>query len=88
MSKKGANKMTNEQLIFEAKMAQGIEADVHTYAEWKRLGFQVKKGEKATLKIAIWNRAEKKNEDDKEDTSYFYTKIASFFTDQQVEKLA
>lgn len=27
---------------------------IHTYAVWKRLGFQVKKGEKAIAKFPIW----------------------------------
>lgn len=78
--------MKNVFAIELAKAELGIEEEIHTFAEWKRLGFSVKKGEKACCKISIWNRATRKQEDDEPtDDGYFYTKMASFFKASQVQ---
>lgn len=84
--------MNNATLILHAKAANDIPLDeeLHTFAEWKRLGFSVKKGEKARCKIAIWNKSIKKKKDtenEEEDDGYFYTKVAAFFTKNQVQLL-
>lgn len=84
--------MNNATLILQAKITNDIPLDeeLHTFAEWKRLGFSVKKGEKARCKIAIWNKSIKKKkdtEDEEEDDGYFYTKVAAFFTKNQVQLL-
>lgn len=84
--------MNNAALILHAKVASNIPLDeeLHTFAEWKRLGFSVKKGEKARCKIAIWNKSIKKKKDtenEEEDDGYFYTKVAAFFTKNQVQLL-
>jgi hypothetical protein len=81
--------MNNATLILQAKAANNIplEEEIHTFAEWKRLGFSVKKGEKAKYKIAIWNKStkNKKEDEEQEDNSYFYTKVAAFFSMDQVK---
>ena len=52
--------------ILKAVTAEGEEVEfketeeLHTYKEWQRLGFQVKKGQKAVAKITIWNWTSKK----------------------------
>ena len=83
--------MNNATLILHAKAANNIPLDeeLHTFAEWKRLGLSVKKGEKARCKIAIWNKStkNKKEDEEQEDSSYFYTKVAAFFTRNQVQPL-
>lgn len=84
--------MNNATLILQAKITNDIPLDeeLHTFAEWKRLGFSVKKGEKARCKIAIWNKSIKKKKDtenEEEDDGYFYTKVAAFFTKNQVQLL-
>lgn len=84
--------MNNATLILQAKAANNIPFDeeLHTFAEWKHLGFSVKKGEKARCKIAIWNKSIKKKKDtenEEEDDGYFYTKVAAFFTKNQVQLL-
>jgi antirestriction protein ArdC len=80
--------MTNFEIIGRTCQMLGINSDVHTYSEWKKLGFIVKKGEKATFKTEIWNHHSKKDENDEEDDAYFYLKKASFFTQEQVEQMA
>ena len=35
---------------------------IHTYAAWKQLGFQVKKGSKAVAQINIWKHVSRKEE--------------------------
>lgn len=81
--------MNNATLILYYKAMNNIplEEEIHTFAEWKRLGFSVKKGEKAKYKIAIWNKStkNKKEDEEQEDNSYFYTKVAAFFSMDQVK---
>jgi len=68
---------------------------IHTYQAWQSLGYQVKKGEKAVAKFAVWkflNRKKKADDDAEEDGDKAvvggkcYMKVAAFFTDEQVEK--
>ena len=83
---------TEEQV--EACFASGHQLPLHTFNEWKRLGFTVKKGEKAALKVDIWKKSNKKitaeNENGDEieaETGRFYKKLSHFFTFDQVERL-
>lgn len=83
---------TEEQV--ETCFAAGHQLPLHTFAEWKRLGFIVKKGEKSKLHVDIWMKsnkkqtAETKDGDEIEvDTGRFYKKLSHFFTLDQVEKL-
>ena len=60
--------MTNNEIIYSEAIAAGIytqeQADailasghalpIHTFPEWKRLGYSVKKGEKAAIKTRLW----------------------------------
>lgn len=100
--------MTNMQIITNAAIEAGIftaeqveaiystgrRLPLHTFAEWKKLGYIVKKGEKARLAVDIWMKSNKKQTaetaDSNEieiDTSRFYKKLSHFFTFDQVQKL-
>lgn len=65
---------------------------IHTYNTWKRMGRQVKRGEKAIAKIRIWKCSTKTvtaktvdgNEHD-EDVRRMFMKDAFFFTAEQTE---
>lgn len=60
--------MTNEQIIYNAAINSGIisaneaaailktgrRLPLHTYQEWRRMGYQVKAGEKAALVVSLW----------------------------------
>ena len=67
---------------------------IHTYAEWKRLGFQVNKGQKAIASFTIWNFAENKKDPEEEEqpslmkNGHYYMKKASFFKLSQVSAIA
>lgn len=101
--------MTNFELITGAAIANNIytEAEIvdiikttgdlplHTFAEWKRMGFMVKKGEHAKMEAFIWKHKQQKetvpqNDGDEVeiDTSRFYKVKAFFFTREQVQALA
>ena len=73
----------------EKKLIEEPEA-IHTYATWKSLGYQVKKGEKAKASFMIWKyvKGEKQEENDEEPESKMFMKKAHFFTIDQVEKIA
>ena len=60
--------MTNEQIIYNAAVSSGLisageaaaylkagqRLPLHTYQEWRRMGYQVKAGEKAALVVNLW----------------------------------
>lgn len=86
--------MTNYQIIENAKNELGLDEDLilKTYQDWKRLGYQVKKGEKSVMACMIWfpKKSKVKNETDSEegnDGSFFKSK-AFFFSQNQVERNA
>lgn len=75
----------------EAIIKSGHDLPLHTFAEWKRLGYSVKKGEKACMKCDIWRKSNKKQQDEngeEVESDRFYKKLAHFFTLAQVEKIA
>lgn len=80
-------------------MDDGEIQPIHTYATWKSMGYQVKKGEKAVAKFPVWKWLTKKKQEvdladdaDGETLSVFkgkcYMKVAAFFTDEQVERIS
>jgi predicted transcriptional regulator len=62
--------------ILKAVTPEGEEIEIketeqlHTYKEWQRLGYQVKKGQKAIAKITIWNWTSKKARLTKEEADH------------------
>lgn len=86
----GAGIYTKEQV--EAIIGSGCTLPLHTFAEWKRQGFSVKKGEKAKMTCRIWKYTDKDVEQTDEqsqeqtDNHYYLTK-AFFFTREQVEEI-
>lgn len=89
--------MTNSEIILgnmAMLIADGVITEdnvIHTYAHWKSLGFQVKKGEHAIAKFPIWKYTKKKNKDMSEEEAqqkgYCFMKNSAWFTDAQVEPI-
>ena len=62
---------------------------IHTYAAWKSIGYQVKKGQKAKAAFTIWKYTESKKQNDEEEAEgKMFMKLSHFFTKDQVEKIA
>ena len=96
--------MTNKQIIANAQMklaadgiievVNGIPEEIHTYAKWKQLGYQVLRGEKAVCKLNIWKpvtskkKVEENGEEKEVETERMTIKSASFFARNQVEAMA
>ena len=86
--------MTNVQIIEQAKLklvADGKikpEDEIHTYKHWKKLGYQVLRGEKAVVSLNIWQHFQKNQPEDEEDPkepeSRMRIRKAYFFSSQQV----
>ena len=94
--------MTNEEIIFRgiqshlgltdeeasALIQSGKFPVYHTYEHWKSLGFQVKKGEHADMKLTIWKQGKAKTADDGSTIpGRMFMKTAAFFGTGQVEKI-
>lgn len=89
--------MTNIEIIANAKIklvADGIiseDEELHTYNHWRKLGYQVFKGEKAVVSLVIWKNTGKKKDDDEDEAEkkpgYMIHKRAYFFSTKQVFKL-
>lgn len=98
LMEEGILKSTGQKIVVEDAEGKKQELDVpeqiHTYARWKSLGYQVKKGQKAVAQFPIWKYISKKaqkeaanlTEEEAAEKGYCYMKKASFFTMNQVEK--
>lgn len=73
-----------------------VASNFHTYDVWKKIGLQVKRGEKAMMSVDLWRFTEKPNkaerqaaadagEEEKPDP-HFYKKRCALFFRSQVEK--
>ena len=90
--------MTNNEIIITYMNLHGLDPDLvvlHTYSQWKSLGFKVKHGEKSHHKISIWKKSSKKVEVEKEDgttemidNGRYFLKDSAFFTQDQVERIS
>lgn len=91
--------MSNEQLITLAKAAHGIAEEAHTYARWRSMGYQVRKGEHAAFSATIWKYAPGKGAAENEapanegdapanEGARMFLKKAHFFTASQVDAAA
>lgn len=97
--------MTNLQIIVHEAVAHKIytedeaiemiekhgELPLHTFQAWKKRGYTVKKGEKATIATKLWKfktfvKENDDGEDDEVEKAYLYR--AYLFTAEQVEKIA
>jgi hypothetical protein len=89
LAEQGLIKYTGRTLMIE--LMDGSEytfketEQIHTFMEWKRLGYKVKKGNKAITKLQIWVPTVKENEDGVK-TTKFWLKNSAFFSESQVER--
>lgn len=60
---------------------------IHTYAGWKSLNRQVKKGEKNIATISIWKHTTSKKKEDEEETSRIFLTKAFFFRESQTDAI-
>ena len=69
---------------------------IHTYAHWKKLGYQVKRGEKNIAEIMIWKAGKGKSRQESDEEQLdgenpevrMFRKTAFFFKMSQCEKIA
>lgn len=89
--------MTNREIIATECGMLGIEYDdnIYSFAEWKKKGYSVKKGQKAIIKTGLWTicsaKEVLKNEDGtpagEQKVNKFFMKTTALFHESQVEKL-
>ena len=67
---------------------------IHTFQAWKKLGYSVKKGEKAITRLNIWKFVEKKGKSDDDENAeevnagHCIRKEACFFASHQVQPIS
>lgn len=62
-------------------------AEIHTYAGWKRLGYQVRRGEKSRINIPIWTAGNIEGNENEQSQMFMFQRNASFFTPEQVDPI-
>ncbi len=93
LMEKGILKGTGHTITVENEDGEKIQLEepeqIHTYAGWKALNRQVKRGEKSIATFMIWKHTTKKSKDKDEEPqeSMFQTK-AFWFTEAQTEAIA
>lgn len=81
---------TGNTIEFEDAEGNAIECEepeaIHTYNAWKKLGFQVQKGEKAIAAFPVWTYKSGKIDEEtgEEGQAKMFMKKASFFKASQV----
>ena len=93
---KGHGLMTDEQIVSFIKKNGYL--PLNTFAEWKRFGFIVKRGEHARITSKLWRYTDKKKKgepkteldkaEQEQDNGRYYLAKAFLFTSEQVQKLA
>ena len=82
---------TNTQIIETYKAAHNIpiSTPLYTYAVWRSMGYQVKKGEKCRHRVCLWKYGEKKIEQDGQERTVgrCFHKTMSLFEMSQVERM-
>lgn len=86
--------MTNREIIEEIIDFPGANLkveDLKTYAVWKSLGYQVRKGEKALIQADLWVPYKKSGKEESnleaDEKSGFIKKKSSLFHITQVDKI-
>ncbi|CAB4144428.1 hypothetical protein UFOVP453_37 [uncultured Caudovirales phage] len=76
----------NVEIIAHAMIEHNVTETAHTFATWKMNGRAVRKGEKATFAVPIWNHSTYTDANGNEKTRY-YLKTAHFFTLSQTDEI-
>lgn len=81
--------MTNREIIDSEKVKIGIPLDeeLHTYAIWKSLGYQVQKGQKAIVSTKLWKNVDVTNKKTGKKEQKMILCNASLFSYEQVKKI-
>ena len=94
LMKDGKIGKTGRQFEFEDENENKIMLDepeaIHTFQAWKKLGYCVKKGEKAVAQFYIWKCVSKKVENSEgmtEEQKRMFMKKASLFSASQVQAM-
>lgn len=80
----------NDGMIIEYKETEPI----HTFATWKKLGYQVQRGEKAIAQFKVWKmckpskkQIEESKKNDEDVQPKMIKKMSHFFKASQVQKI-
>ena len=92
---KGSGKFAEAEINGKIEKFE-IPEEIHTYEKWKKLGFQVQKGEKSNIKFPVWYFTGKNGKAKEVETiaepemnrgGRCYKRTASFFTISQVKAI-
>lgn len=79
--------MSNKEILAYECILAKINEEVYTYAELKKRGYQVKKGQKAVITTNVWKHTTKTNKETGEEANKMVMVKGSFFTISQCDKI-
>ena len=79
--------MSNREIVSTECMLKGIAEEVYTYGEWKKRGYQVKKGQHACITTQLWKQVKYKDKATEEEKTKMIMTKASLFSRSQVEAI-
>ena len=81
--------MTNIEIIQFEKQNNNLNPDceLHTYAIWKSLGYQVQKGQKAIINTKLWKMIDVKDKKTGKKQEKMILCNASLFSYEQVKRI-
>lgn len=77
--------MSNREIVSTECMLKGIKEEVYTYAEWRKRGYQVKRGQRACITTQLWKQVKYKDKSTEEEKTKMVMTKASLFSRSQVE---
>ncbi len=102
LMEQGVLKATDEMILFADEEGNVREVnrpeEIHTFQAWKKLGYQVQKGEHAVAKFPVWkfknnkakgadDREVGENDEPEKAKGRCFMKVAFFFTKDQVKEI-
>ena len=91
LMEKGILKGTGNIITVENEDGKKVQMEepeeIHTFAGWKALKFNIKKGEKAVASFPIWKHTKRKPKEEGEEEEKMFMTKAFFFKAEQVEPM-
>ena len=79
--------MSNREIVSTECMLKGIAEEVYTYGEWKKRGYQVKKGQHACITTQLWKQVKYNDKVSGEEKTKMIMTKATLYSRSQVDAI-